>query len=338
MSKRLLAFFLVLCSFAAFSSCGDKIEVTPSVGICTVPTSEEQLNEAVKSVKKYDDIFFDPKFRNETFVGSYLASDRAVYVRELSFGEGEDRITVFVADVYIDSITEMVGYVLYDEDGKIKKGNASEAVEATGAILAINSDFLGARNWGLYVRNGKLVKKAGETSGIDVCSIGRDGIMRVYDGDTLDADDLLDDPNLYHVFSFGPSLLNADGSPRNKDSEFHITDRYQKWNVYDSSVGFPVPNPRTAIGQAKDGHFILVAADGRKKGYSRGMTFPELSHLMYEEGAVVAYNLDGGGSETMWFMGKEINTRVIGPTPRYPTDYIVILPSSDKDVKVKESN
>ena len=122
--------------------------------------------------------------------------------------------------------------------------------------------------------------------------------------------------------TFGPSLLNADGSPRDNNGDFRINNNYQGWDDDKSYYGFLSPNPRTAMGQAEDGHFIFVAVDGRDKGYSKGMTFPELSHLMYEEGCTVAYNLDGGGSTMMYFDGEFVNTPAGG---RDPGDYFCII-------------
>ena len=39
--------------------------------------------------------------------------------------------------------------------------------------------------------------------------------------------------------------------------------------------------------------------DGRQKGYSEGVTLPELSELLISLGADRALNLDGGGSSTL---------------------------------------
>ncbi|MNP65019.1 hypothetical protein D3C76_1605730 [compost metagenome] len=54
-------------------------------------------------------------------------------------------------------------------------------------------------------------------------------------------------------------------------------------------------------------HYVFVVVDGRNEGYSRGMTLTELADLMQDLGATEAYNLDGGGSSTMYFMGRVVN-------------------------------
>jgi hypothetical protein len=65
--------------------------------------------------------------------------------------------------------------------------------------------------------------------------------------------------------------------------------------------------PRTAIGQRGDGRIIMLVADGRRPGYSAGMTNFELAQAMIRLGAVTASALDSGGSSTMAFDGQLLN-------------------------------
>jgi hypothetical protein len=74
-----------------------------------------------------------------------------------------------------------------------------------------------------------------------------------------------------------------------------------------TSTQLSVRNPRTAVGQRADGRILLVAVDGRRPGYSAGMTNFELAQTMVRLGAVTASALDAGGSTTMAFNGKLLN-------------------------------
>ena len=65
--------------------------------------------------------------------------------------------------------------------------------------------------------------------------------------------------------------------------------------------------PRSAVGQAADGSILLATVDGRRSGYSVGMTNFELALTMARLGAVTANALDGGGSATMAFEGTLLN-------------------------------
>jgi hypothetical protein len=66
-------------------------------------------------------------------------------------------------------------------------------------------------------------------------------------------------------------------------------------------------HPRTAIGQLANGRIVFVAVDGRS-ARSAGMTIRDLARTMLGLGAVTAMALDGGGSTTLAFDGKVLNT------------------------------
>jgi hypothetical protein len=66
-------------------------------------------------------------------------------------------------------------------------------------------------------------------------------------------------------------------------------------------------NPRTLAGVRADGKLLLVTVDGRRPGWSTGMTLPEAARLMRSLGARDALNLDGGGSTTMTVRGEVVN-------------------------------
>ncbi len=59
-------------------------------------------------------------------------------------------------------------------------------------------------------------------------------------------------------------------------------------------------NPRTALGVKSDGSVVFLAVDGRQSNHSAGLTLPDLAKYMLSIGCVEAYNLDGGGSTTLY--------------------------------------
>ena len=63
---------------------------------------------------------------------------------------------------------------------------------------------------------------------------------------------------------------------------------------------------RPAIGRIDDLHYVFVTVDGRTEK-SRGLTVYELADFLESLGVTVAYNLDGGGSATMYFNGRVVN-------------------------------
>lgn len=66
-------------------------------------------------------------------------------------------------------------------------------------------------------------------------------------------------------------------------------------------------HPRTAVGQLADGRIRLVVVDGRRPGYSVGVTNFELAQAMVRLGAVTAAAFDAGGSSTLAFNGELLN-------------------------------
>jgi hypothetical protein len=66
-------------------------------------------------------------------------------------------------------------------------------------------------------------------------------------------------------------------------------------------------DPRTAIGQRADGTIVMVAVDGRRPGWSVGITNWDLAQTLVHYGCVTGFALDSGGSTTLAFDGKVLN-------------------------------
>ncbi len=68
-------------------------------------------------------------------------------------------------------------------------------------------------------------------------------------------------------------------------------------------------NPRTVIGQRKDGAILMFVTDGRGAGGHIGATAADLIAVMQKYGAHNAANLDGGSSTCMFYNGEwEMNS------------------------------
>ena len=65
-------------------------------------------------------------------------------------------------------------------------------------------------------------------------------------------------------------------------------------------------NPRTVLGYFEPGHYCFLVIDGRTV-HSRGFRLWSLAEYMSNLGCVQAYNLDGGGSSSLWYNGKIIS-------------------------------
>ena len=99
------------------------------------------------------------------------------------------------------------------------------------------------------------------------------------------------DNGVWQAFSFGPSLI--------ENGEITVSSGDEVGKAMAS-------NPRTAIGIIDNLHYVFVVSDGRTSE-SAGLSLSELAQFMDDLGCTTAYNLDGGGSSTMYFQGEVIN-------------------------------
>ena len=117
----------------------------------------------------------------------------------------------------------------------------------------------------------------------DVCFLYSDGTM-----ETMTAEEYQSTPirqDVWQAWQFGPSLLDAEG---------HAIEKFP------SRV--KPENPRSVIGYYEPGHYCFVTVDGRQK-HSEGLNLKDLSKLMESLGCKVAFNLDGGGSASLFWNG-----------------------------------
>jgi Phosphodiester glycosidase len=84
--------------------------------------------------------------------------------------------------------------------------------------------------------------------------------------------------------------------------------------------------PRTMAGVRRDGSLLLVTVDGRRPGWSAGVTLQEGARVMRALGALDALNLDGGGSTAMAVRGRTANLPSDPGGERRVSDAILVLP------------
>ncbi len=145
------------------------------------------------------------------------------------------------------------------------------------------------------VRNGVLYRDtAGDNEDL---VIDGDGNFSIIEESDTTAQSLME-AGAWQVLSFGPALVNNGEITVSASSE-----------VSQSKSS----NPRTAIGQVSALHYIVIVSDGRTSE-SAGLSLLELAQLFADRGCTVAYNLDGGGSSTMWFNGRIVNNPTDGRT------------------------
>jgi hypothetical protein len=104
-----------------------------------------------------------------------------------------------------------------------------------------------------------------------------------------------------------------------------------QWDYLTGDRPFYGRHPRTGVGYDSDaGTVLFVTVDGRRPGYSVGMTLPRFAQLFKSLGADSALNLDGGGSTTMWVRG-DVKNRPSDGAERAVTTALLVLPRGDAE-------
>lgn len=196
---------------------------------------------------------------------------------------------IYVADVTIKDSSYLKTAFANNTYGKNVTAKTSSISESVGAILAINGDYYGVQESGYVLKNGTIYRSTAKTNQEDLV-IYEDGSFEIINESNISINELKN-KGAYNILSFGPALVE------NGKVSVSTTDEVDK------SMR---SNPKTAIGIINDNHYVFVVSDGRTSE-SEGLSLYELASFMKELNVKTAYNLDGGGSSTMYFNGKVIN-------------------------------
>ncbi|MBB6637180.1 phosphodiester glycosidase family protein [Cohnella thailandensis] len=226
---------------------------------------------------------------------NYKSDTQSVSIKKVQTGSGDDTVTYYVADVVLQDASSLLTAFAKDSFGTNIVQNTSTIAENHDAIFAINGDYYGFRDTGVVIRNGELYRDEPAREGFATLS---DGTMMSYDEEEVSSSELLAQ-GVTNTFSFGPALVK-DGEIVGDFSSVKIDTNFGNRSIQNA-------NPRTGIGMISPNHYVFIVVDGRSSGYSRGMTLDEFAQLFVNLGATEAYNLDGGGSSTMYFMGRVVN-------------------------------
>lgn len=244
------------------------------------------------------------KFSNETTTTSQSANSSGTSTATLNTATAyEDDTKAIAIETYERNSTQIrVATVTIKGDASIKtaladetygrnvKAKTSTTAQSVNAVLAVNGDYYGARDAGYVIRNGQLLRSDSQDANQEDLVIYQDGSFEIIREGDITAHELLN-KGAVQVLSFGPALI--------ENSQVAVDSADEVGKAMAS-------NPRTAIGIIDDKHYVLVVSDGRTDE-SKGLSLKELADFMKELKVTTAYNLDGGGSSTMYFNGQIIN-------------------------------
>lgn len=247
-------------------------EVESQENAQTSENTENTQNSATNTIKTSTDIAYeDDNIKINLSTQNY--NDTVVYVADVKLSSADYLKTALAQNLYGRNVT----------------AKTSEIAEENSAILAVNGDYYGAQERGYVIKNGVLYRDTAKENQEDL-AIYADGSFEIIKEDEITAKELLQ-KGVVNLLSFGPALV--------QDGEISVS-------TQDEVGRAKASNPRTAIAIIDKLHYVFIVADGRTEE-SRGLSLYELAQFAQSLGAKTVYNLDGGGSSTMYFNGNIIN-------------------------------
>lgn len=176
----------------------------------------------------------------------------------------------------------------------------SDAVSSNGGIIGVNGSAFDYGTGkpsplGMCIKNGIIY--GDYMTSYSVMAVKKDGTIYT-PAQGLMGKNLLA-AGVKDTYNFGPVLI--------KDGEAQLpwaeTEKYY---------------PRTAVGMVKPNDYVLLVTD---TGSYNGLNHWDMVDIFKSYGCTYAYNLDGGGSATLYFNGKVMN-KLIGNTQRPCADFL----------------
>ena len=237
-----------------------------------IKSSKTSKSNLTKSTAQSSDTTYKTDDTSIT-LSTYREYDTNIYVAEVELSKNAQIETAFAQNSY----------------GKNVTATTSSMAESSAAILAVNGDYYGARDNGYVIRDGIIYRSSAKADQEDLV-IYKDGSMKIINESEVSAQELVDE-GAVTVLSFGPALV--------EDGKVSVSQNDEVGKAMAS-------NPRTAIAITEDNHYLFIVSDGRTDE-SEGLSLYELATFAASLGAETVYNLDGGGSSTMYFNGNVVN-------------------------------
>jgi len=251
--------------------------------ISTVATTSTSSNAAAASQAAKTATVTDSSYKDDNItvnLSETTVNNTQVYVADITLSSSDYLKTAFAQNAYGTNVT----------------AKTSVTADDNNAILAVNGDYYGANSTGYVIRNGVVYRDTvREDSSNGDLAIYKDGSFKVIYEDQISAEQLVND-GVVNLLAFGPALV--------ENGEIAVDTNTEVGQAMAS-------NPRTAIGIIDENHYIIVVSDGRTSE-SEGLSLYQLAEVMKSYGAKTAYNLDGGGSSTLYFNGQVINKPTTG--------------------------
>lgn len=245
--------------------------------------------------------------------GYWFYLDQKLRVEICRCQQSGKKVTWYEADV---RCREGVGFTPILAQGSRQPGHnfldPISLAEKSKAVFAVTDDNYGNRWYstavekkrgyyqGVVIRDGDVKadimppENYTKFPALDVMAYYPDGTVEMYGAREYTAQEYLD-MGAVSTWAFGPILIQ-DGNPND-----YVYDQSLK-----SYTEHMAKEPRMAMGYYEKGHYVFIDVVGRTST-SDGVTLPWLVDRLRQLGVKDAFNLDGGQTAVMCFMGKAVN-------------------------------
>lgn len=217
---------------------------------------------------------------------------------------------------------------IYDGSWKTYGVTLDKLVNDNNAIAGVNGGLYqssgnkGGSPLGVVVRNGKIeYNQPTGLAGLYLIGLNEENLLQIIDiqnKSKSDVENIIKENKIRDAVAFQEETSDANN---------HFVKLIINGERRETKGSGSGANPRTAIGQRKDGTILLLVTDGRGANGHLGATASDLIDVMEEYGAVNAANLDGGSSSSMYYNNKYEMTSVTlyysNSSWRLPTGFIV---------------
>lgn len=311
---RLAALTLTLSLL--FSACA-AAELLDSLPMNDYSRGPELKLEHYRFAESKNDFCAEQMINGQKYKSAMSYEDESITVTLYSGRFADSTYTCAHVKIMHPSQLRTASAALSDTKGKYQpKGNFSRTnlkyrgrhvADAVNAVVSINGDFYTKPDkCKVVLRQGIQVRNNIETKN-DLLIIDYNGDFSILANATKAsyADYYkANKDSMYQVFCFGPVLVQNGASVIDKD-------------FVDRNVGSWRNNQRAAIAQIGPLEYLLITCDGSQSKGSKGMTIYQFAQLCEQEGRKInpesgcriAYNLDGGNSATINFIGVGTKTK-----------------------------
>lgn len=217
---------------------------------------------------------------------------------------------------------------IYDGSWKTYGVTLDKLVSDNNAIAGVNGGLYqssgnkGGSPLGVVVRNGKIeYNQPTGLAGLYLIGLNEDNLLQIIDlqnKNKNEVENIIKENKIRDAVAF---------QEESSDANNHFVKLIINGERRETKGSGSGANPRTAIGQRKDGTILILVTDGRGANGHLGATASDLIDVMEEYGAVNAANLDGGSSSSMYYNDKYEMTSVTlyysNSSWRLPTGFIV---------------